>query len=144
MKTTAKWISENHYILNNSKYLNVAVTDPLSRDDNYELNCFDLVLMGFAGCVTAEIKKEINKHSIAIQDLVTDVSIEKVKMTHPNFAIYLECKVKSNAHTELLEECLEKAINNSMLGILFEKAGIEVHRKIVALTPAQFAEMYTG
>ena len=133
MKTTAKWISENHYILNNSKYLNVAVTDPLSRDDNYELNCFDLVLMGFAGCVTAEIKKEINKHSIA-----------KVKMTHPNFAIYLECKVKSNAHTELLEECLEKAINNSMLGILFEKAGIEVHRKIVALTPAQFAEMYTG
>jgi uncharacterized OsmC-like protein len=139
MKTTAKWISENHFILNNSKYLNIAVTDPLSRDDNYELNCLDLVLMGFAGCVTAEFKKEIGKHSIALHDLVTDVSIEKVKSTHPNFVIHLECKVNSSAHIEFLEECLEKAINTSLLGILFKKSGVEIHSTILTPTPTHLA-----
>ena len=144
MKTTAKWISENHYVLNNSKYLNVAVTDPLSREDNYELNCLDLVLMGFAGCVTAEFKKEISGRSIAVQDLKTDVEIERLKSNHPNFAIHLECRINCNAKTELLEECLNKAVTTSLLGILFKKAGIEIHTRLIALTPARYAEMYTG
>ena len=139
MKTIAKWISENNYILNNSKYLNIAVTDPLSRDDNYELNCLDLVLMGLAGCVTAEFKKEIVKHSVALHDLVTDVSIEQATSTHPNFVIHIECKVVSSAHVEFLEECLEKAIGTSLLGILFKKSGVAIHSKILTSTHAHVA-----
>ncbi len=144
MKTTAKWISENHYVLNNSKYLNIAVTDPLSREDNYELNCLDLVLMGFAGCVTAELKKEISHRSIAIQELTTDVDIEMLKTIHPNFALHMECRVISSAKSEYLEECLRNAIENSFLGILFSKAGIEIHSKIVVTTPAQHTELFAG
>ncbi len=144
MKTTAKWITENHYVLNNSKYLNIAVTDPLSREDNYELNCLDLVLMGFTGCVTAEFKKHTAHYSIVLHNLVTDVEIEMLKAYHPNFAIKLECKVTSNAKPEVLEDCLKRAIDSSMMGILFQKAGIEIHTKIVATTPAHYADLYTG
>ena len=144
MKTTAKWISENHYVLNNSKYLNVAVTDPLSREDNYELNCLDLVLMGFAGCVTAELNKIISKRSITIQELTTDVDIEKLKIQHPNFALHMECHIKSNAKPEVLEECMNQAINSSMLGILLKEAGVIIHSKMNVATPAHYAEMFTG
>lgn len=144
MKTTAKWISENHYVLNNSKYLNIAVSDPLSREDNYELNCLDLVLMGFAGCVTAELKKILFRQSIVVKELTTDVEIEKLKMQHPNFALHTEFHIKSNAKPEILEECVSQAINSSMLGILFKEAGVVIHRKVHVTTPSQYAEMFTG
>ena len=144
MKTTAKWISENHYVLNNSKYLNLAVTDPLSREDNYELNCFDLMIMGFAGCVTAELKKVIANRSIAIQELKTDVDIETLKKQHPNFALHIECHIRSNAKPEILEECVNQAINSSMIGILFQEAGVVIHSKVNATTPAHYKEMFAG
>ncbi len=144
MKTTAKWISDNNYILNNSKHLNLAVSDPEKRQDNYELNCLDLVLMGFAGCITAEFKKEIIKHSIFLQNLETEVHIETLQETHPCFCMHVICKVKSNAKIKLLEECLETAIDSSFLGVLFKEAGIRIDSEIVLTTPAQYAESFTG
>ena len=144
MKTTAKWISENNYILNNSKYLNLAITDPLKREDNYEVNCLDLVLMGFTGCITAEFKKHLVNYSINVKGIETDVEIETLKNVHPNFAVHVLCKVKSNAKAELLRECLEKAVDSSFLAILFREAGIKIHTDLAVSTPANHVESYVS
>jgi uncharacterized OsmC-like protein len=142
MKTTAKWISDNNYILNNSKYLNLAITDPLKREDNYEVNCLDLVLMGFTGCVTAEFKKHLVNRSINIKSIETDVEIETSQNVHPNFAIHVLCKVKSNTEQELIKDCLEHAIDTSFLAILFKEAGIKIHTDLAVSTSAQRVESY--
>ncbi len=144
MKTTAKWISENNYILNNSKHLNLAISDPIKRQDNYEINCLDLVLMGFAGCVTAEFKKEIIKHRILLTGLETDVEIETFQESHPRFCLRAICRVKSNAKFSFLEECLDRAIGSSLLGILFKKAGIQISSEIILKTPAHYTESFAG
>jgi uncharacterized OsmC-like protein len=137
MKTSAKWISENNYILNNSKHLSLAVTDPSRRKDNYELNCLDLALMGFTGCITAEFRKHALSRSITILGIETDVEIRTLLEDHPNFAVQVTCNVKSNAPVELLKECLEKSIDTSFLAILFVRAGIKIHNEIRVTTTAQ-------
>lgn len=144
MKTTAKWISDNNYILNNSKYLNIAVSDPVKRQDNYEVNCLDLVLMGLAGCVTAEFKKQICSHKILLKGIETDVEILTLQNSHPNFSIHILCKIKSNAKIEFLKKCLDMAIESSFLGILFEKAGIKIESDIAAIPLNQYAESYVS
>lgn len=144
MKTTAKWISENNYILNNSKYLNIAVSDPLKRQDNYEVNCLDLVLMGLAGCVTAEFKKQICSQKIILKGIETDVKILNLQEEHPNFSIHILCKIKSNAKIEFLKKSLDTAIESSFLGILFEKAGIMIESDIAVIPLNQYAESYVS
>ncbi len=144
MKTTAKWISDNNYILNNSKHLNLAISDPVKRQDNYEINCLDLVLMGFAGCITAEFKKQIIKHSILLRSIETDVEIETFQGSHPCFGVHVICRIISNAKNDILKECLDNAIDSSFLGILFRDAGIPIDSDIIVKTPAQYAESYSG
>ncbi|MBA7584763.1 hypothetical protein ES708_26723 [subsurface metagenome] len=144
MKTTAKWINENNYILNNSKYLNIAVSDPIKREDNYEFNCLDLVLMGFVGCITSEFKKQITENSIVLQGLETEAHIETLENSHPAFDLHVICNVKSSAKIKVLEECLEKAIDSSLPGILFKQAGIIIDSEIIATTPAQYVESFAG
>jgi uncharacterized OsmC-like protein len=142
MKTTAKWISENNYILNNSKHLNLAISDPVKKQDNYELNCLDLVLMGFTGCITAEFKKHTIHHSVKIQSVETDVEIKTLQNAHPNFTVYVTCKVTSGAEIELLKKCLEKAVDTSFLAILFREGGIKIHSELILTTPAQYVESF--
>ncbi|MGD2035254.1 MAG: OsmC family protein [Bacteroidales bacterium] len=144
MKTSAKWISDNNYILNNSKHLNLAVSDPVKRKDNYELNCLDLLLMGLAGCITAEFKKQLIMHSISLHGIETDVEIETRQTTHPNFSVHVTCEVKSGARCGLLEECLERAIDSSFIAILFREAGIKIYRELKVTTPAHYSESFTG
>ncbi len=142
MKTSAKWISENNYILNNSKHLNLAISDPAKRQDNYELNCLDLVLMGFTGCITAEFKKHMIHYSIKIQSIETDVEIKTLQNAHPNFTLHVICKVTSSAKNELLEKCFEKAIETSFLAILFREGGIKIQSELKVTTPAQYIESF--
>ena len=144
MKTTAKWISENNYILNNSKHLNLAISDPIKRQDNYEINCLDLVLMGFAGCITAEFKKQIIKHSIFLKGIETDVEIETLPGLHPCFRVHVICRIITNAKNDVLIKCLDNAIGSSLLGILFKDAGIPIDSDILVKTPAYFAESQTA
>ena len=144
MKTTAKWISENNYILNNSKHLNLAISNPIKRQDNYEINCLDLVLMGFAGCVTAEFKNQIIQQSISLKGIETDVEIETFQNSHPCFAVHVICKINTNAKNDVLKECLDKAIDSSLLGILFRDTGIPIDSVIIVKAPAQYAESYAG
>ena len=144
MKTTAKWVSENNYILNNSKYLNIAISDPENRQENYEVNCLDLVLMGLAGCVAAEFKKQLCSHKILLKGIETDVEILPLQNMHPNFTIHITCKVKSNAKVEYLQKCLFKAIDSSFLGILLQKAGINIESDIIAESLVQYAENYVS
>ena len=144
MKTTAKWISENNYILNNSKHLNLAISDPIKRQDNYEINCLDLVLMGFAGCITAEFKKQILKHSILLKGIETDVEIETFKGSHPCIGIHAICRVKSNAKSSFLQECLDAAIESSFLCILFRQAGIPISSDLKITTPVLYSESFSG
>jgi len=144
MKTTAKWISENNYILNNSKHLNLAISDPVKRQDNYEINCLDLVLMGFAGCITAEFKKQIFKQSILLKGIETDVEIDTLPGLHPCFKVHAICRIVTNAKNDVLKKCLDNAIGSSLLGILFRDAGIPVDGDIVINTPARYAESQTA
>ncbi len=144
MKTSAKWISENNYILNNSKHLNLAVSDPVKRQGNYELNCLDLVLMGFAGCITAEFKKQIIKHSILLKGIETDVEIDSIQQSHPSFGIHVICRIKSNANTKLLKECLNAAIDSSFMAVLFKEAGIKILSDIEHTIPADYSESFSS
>ena len=55
MKTTAKWISGNQFVIDNDKHLRLAVTDHYSSDE-IDPTCLDLIMMGFAGCITDEFR----------------------------------------------------------------------------------------
>ncbi|MBN1597846.1 MAG: hypothetical protein JW894_06090 [Bacteroidales bacterium] len=142
MKTTAKWISENNYILNNSKNLNIAISDPVNQESNNEINCFDLVLMGFTGCITAEFKKQITRRHIIIQDLETELRIINYSdKIHPSFSLQVISKVKSAAKKEVLEECMKQALSSSLIGILFKNSGIKIETQIFLTSPVKYSKV---
>jgi uncharacterized OsmC-like protein len=144
MKSTAKWICENNYFISNDKNLGIAVTDPIRPQDRYDNNCLDLILMGFAGCITSEIRKRITSASIQLKGIESEVEFEDIKGFHPSFGIHLIIRIKSDATTETLEEFLNAAVRKSFYALLFRNAGIKIRSELVCTSLAQYRGMLAG
>ena len=131
MKTTAKWICGNQFVIDNNKQLRLAVTDHETQE-NIAPSCMDLMMMGFAGCITGEFRKMARQERIPFEELETEVTIEFIKTRANKMVLTVNLKTVSGAEPILIENCLIGAINSSMPGILFSHAGIPIEHKVIA------------
>lgn len=130
MKTTAKWICGNQFVIDNNQHFKLAVIDQLTSKD-VEPSCLDLMMMGFAGCITSEFRKRSRQNNIPYNELDTELSIEFTKTESQHMILIVFLQTSSGAPKELIENCLAESIKASLPGILFSKAGIPIRQKIL-------------
>lgn len=129
MKTTAKWISGDQFIIDNNRHFQLAVTDAVNTGE-MEPSCLDLILMGFTGCITSTFRRKAREQALPYPELDTEISLEFIKKPGGQLVLKIDMYT-SGTYREMMEECLKEAIRSSMPGILLANSGIRVQQKVV-------------
>ena len=128
MKTTAKWISGDQFVIDNNRYFQLAVTDPAMQGE-MEPSCLDLILMGFTGCITSSFRRKAREKALPYPELDTEISLEFIKK--PSDTMILKVIMDtSGTYREMLEDCLKEAVDSSLPGILLTNSGIHVQLRV--------------
>ncbi|MBN1952447.1 MAG: OsmC family protein [Bacteroidales bacterium] len=136
MKTTAKWIEGNQYVLDNNRYFRLAMIDQRTSEDMTP-SCLDLMLMGFAGCITSAFRTQARLQGIHYKELDTEISIEFTKTLSDKMQLQVNLKIVTGAPEELIDDCMSKAVRSSLPGILFRNAGIKLGQSISIKKPME-------
>jgi len=130
MKTTSKWMHENQFIIDNDRNFLIAVTDPCGNPKFGDPTSWDLLLMGFSGCVSSEFLKIANKKNLHFSDLITEINVN-TKFQKEHFSFIVELNINTSAPKHLIQECLDIAISHCPLGIFTSNSSIPIFTKII-------------
>jgi uncharacterized OsmC-like protein len=125
MKTKVKWMGEAQFVVENTKNLNLVVTDSKYRAESGEPTCIDLILMGFAGCIYSEFRKGAELHRIPFDQSSTELVLEFSGDRSKPMVMKIHLTTRSRMKSDLIRSCLTDAINSSMPGILLSNTGIK-------------------
>ena len=129
MKSTAILIDRHQSVINNGR--NHATITDLPEDQegmNMGATALELSLKSFAGCISTIYSVMAKKMRIKIESL--EVEMDASKGTDTFDKVTYDVKISSPADDKKLEKCLEQTKKNCPVGVLFEKAGVEVNGKI--------------
>ncbi|MFC2136754.1 OsmC family protein [Bacteroidota bacterium] len=129
MKTISKWIHENQFLIHNDRNFLVSVTDPSDKSKYGDPTSWDLILMGFSGCVSAEFVKISNDKNLYFSEFLVEMKVNsKYNDKHISFDVIL--KIKTSAAEHHIQFCLNEAIKHCPLGILTSTIDIPINTHI--------------
>ena len=130
MKTTTKWMFENQFIIDNDRNFIIAITDPCDNSKYGDPTSWDLLLMGFSGCVSSKFLKICNEKRIHFSNLITEIKVgTKFNTEHLSFIVVI--KINTSASKELIQDCLDIAIAHCPLGIFTSASNIPIQTNII-------------
>ena len=130
MKAIVKWMGDAQFIVENTRHLNLAVTDSKYRAESGEPTSIDLIIMGFAGCIYSEFRKVAESRRIPFDQFGTELFLEFYGDQSKPITMKVDLKTKSRIKSDLVRECLKQAVNNSMPGLLLSGAGITIESDV--------------
>jgi len=132
MKSTAILIDGHQSVINNGRN-HATITDLPEKQEgmNMGATALELSLKSFAGCISTIYSVMAKKMRIRIESLEVEMNGSKGDDTFDK--VTYDVKISSPADEKKLEKCLEQTKKNCPVGVLFEKAGVEVNGKITKM-----------
>lgn len=127
MKSNAVLVEGYQSVINNGR--SHAVVTDLPRGADVGASALELTVMSLAGCISTIFKTMAEKMRLDIQKFDVEMNAEKGSDTISK--VQYKAKVQSDAPEEKLKKCLELTEKNCPVGILFEKAGVEVEGELI-------------
>lgn len=129
MKSTAILIDGHQSVINNGRN-HATITDLPEEQEgmNMGATALELSLKSFAGCISTIYSVMAKKMRIKIDSL--EVEMNGSKGTDTFDKVTFDVRISSPSDDKKLEKCLEQTKKNCPVGVLFEKAGVEVNGKI--------------
>ncbi len=123
---------ENLQILaNNWREHSVVMDQDLeSGGNNMGATPLELVIMGFAGCLSTFFTIIARKMHLNVAKIKIDTEAERLPQEKTISSVRYTMSVESEEQQEKLEKCLETAEKSCPVGVLFEKAGIKIEGKL--------------
>jgi len=129
MKSTSILVSGHQSVIDNGRNHAIITDLPENQDGmNMGATALELSLKSFAGCISTIYSVMAKKMRIKIDSL--EVEMEGSKGADTFDRVSYNVKVASNVEQNKLEKCLEQTKKNCPVGVLFEKAGVEVDGKL--------------
>lgn len=129
MKSTSVLVSGHQSVIDNGRNHAIVTDLPEHQDGmNMGATALELSLKSFAGCISTIYSVMAKKMRIKIDSLV--VEMEGSKGADTIDKVTYDVKISSPADDKKLEKCLEQTKKNCPVGVLFEKAGVEVDGKL--------------
>jgi putative redox protein len=130
MKTKSVLVDGYQSVINNGRNHSI-VTDLPSESNGQDIGAtaLELSVMSLAGCISTIYKKVADKMRINVSNLEVETEAEKGQDTISK----VKCMVyvSSDATQDKLEKCLDNTMKTCPVGILYEKAGVEVTTELI-------------
>lgn len=129
MKSTAVIVNKHQSVIDNGRN-HALVTDlPESQDGTDRgATALELSLKSFAGCISTIYSVMAKKMRIQYESLTVEMEASKGPDTIDK--VWYDVKIKSAENQQKLVRCLEQTKKNCPVGVLFEKAGVDVSGKL--------------
>lgn len=129
MKSTAVIVNKHQSVIDNGRNHALVIDLPESKDEtNRGVTALELTLKSFAGCLSTIYDVMAKKMRIQYDSLTVEMEAPKGSDTIDK--VWYDVKIRSSENQQKLERCLEKTKKNCPLGVLFEKAGVEIEGKL--------------
>ena len=132
MKSNAKLVDGYKSVVDNGR-THAIVTDLPEAQEGNDLGAtaLEVSLMSFAGCISTIYKLIANKMQLSLQSL--EVEMEGTKGSETIETVNFKVYVQSEAAEDKLLKCLSSTMNACPVGVLFNKAGVDVKGHVVKL-----------
>jgi len=130
MKTKSVLVDGYQSVINNGRNHSI-VTDLPSESNGQDIGAtaLELSVMSLAGCISTIYKKVADKMRINVSNLEVETEAEKGQDTISK--VKCTVYVSSDATQDKLEKCLDNTMKTCPVGILYEKAGVEVTTELI-------------
>jgi len=130
MKTKSVLIGGYQSVINNGRNHSI-VTDLPADSDGQDIGAtaLELSVMSLAGCISTIYKKVADKMRINVSNLEVETEAEKGQDTISKVKCLVY--VSSDASQEKLEKCLDNTMKSCPVGVLYEKAGVEIYTELI-------------
>ncbi len=129
MKSIVKWMHSNQFRIDNDRDFIISVADPCVTTSTEEPNSWELISMGFSGCIASGFVKTAANNRLYFTDLEVELVMNTQK-AKPWISIDVILRINTTASTELIYLCFEDAIKNSPLGILLSGRDIPINSNV--------------
>jgi hypothetical protein len=126
MKSIAKWIHNNQFRIDNDRDFIISVADPCVTTSTEEPNSWELISMGFSGCIASGFVKTATKNRLYFTDLEVELIMNTCDVKQV-VSIDVILRINTTANVELIYHYFEDAIKNSPLGILMSGRAIPIN-----------------
>lgn len=126
MKSKSVLIEGYQSVIDNGR--NHSVVTDLPKGTNLGASALELTVMSLAGCISTIFKTTAEKMRLNVDKVEVDMDAEKGNDTISK--VTYKVHVKSDASDEQLRKCLDLTLKNCPVGVLFEKAGVEIEGKL--------------
>ena len=110
---------------------NHAVVTDLPKGSNVGASALELTVMSLAGCISTIYKTTAQKMRLNVDTFEVEINAEKDSDTISK--VNYTARVQSDAPKDKLIKCLELTEKNCPVGVLFEKAGVEIEGELVQI-----------
>lgn len=125
MKSKSVLVGGYQSVINNGRNHSIVTDLPnASEGEDSGATALELAVMSLAGCISTIFKKVADKMRLNVEGLEVETDAEKGAETISKVKCIVN--VKSDASQEKLERCLATTMKSCPVGVLYEKAGVEV------------------
>ncbi|MBS3806430.1 MAG: OsmC family protein [Bacteroidales bacterium] len=100
----------------------------LPNGANVGASALELTVMSLAGCISTIFKTTAEKMRLNAERVEVNMDAEKGSDTISKVRYHV--RVKSDSSREQLQKCLDLTLKNCPVGVLFEKAGVEIEGEL--------------
>jgi len=130
MKTKSSLVGGYQSVINNGRTHTVVTDLPTeSNGEDFGATALELAVMSLAGCISTIYKKVADKMRIDVANLQVELDAEKGEDTINKVKCVVN--VTSDATQEKLEKCLDNTMKACPVGVLYEKAGVEISTELI-------------
>ena len=136
MKARSIWVEEYRSVLDNGRGHSVVVDlPPAQKGGDTGPTALELAVMALAGCVTTIFKIIADKRRFKYDSLKVELDAEKPDGAMTITKIKGEVEVVTEAGEKEAETVLKLTLDNCPVGVLFDKAGVELSWNVVVKKP---------
>ena len=126
MKSKSRLIDGYQSVIDNGR--NHSVVTDLPNGSDLGASALELTVMSLAGCISTIFKTTAEKMRIKVEKLEVEMDADKGSDTISKVRYHV--KVQSDASEQQLQKCLDLTHKNCPVGVLFEKAGVDVEGQL--------------
>jgi len=126
MKSKSLLLEGYQSVIDNGR--NHSVVTDLPNGANVGASALELTVMSLAGCISTIFKTTAEKMRLNVNRVEVNMDAEKGSDTISKVRYHVG--VKSDSSQEQLQKCLDLTLKNCPVGVLFEKAGVEIEGEL--------------
>lgn len=126
MKSKSLLLEGYQSVIDNGR--NHSIVTDLPNGANVGASALELTVMSLAGCISTIFKTTAEKMRLNAERVEVNMDAQKGSDTISKVRYHV--RVKSESSQEQLQKCLDLTLKNCPVGVLFEKAGVEIEGKL--------------